>query len=107
VSSLFELWPGAAKTEGGLMETGETFADRVFSAAAMLGAVGGAAAGAALGADTSDVFPALWGALGTVLGSAVAAGVGYGLVRLCAGNRAEQNSAPNHSRELTPTASAG
>lgn len=91
------------------METGETFMDRVFSATAMLGAVGGAAAGAALGAEASGVFPALWGTLGTVLGSTVAAGVWYGLVSLCAGDgvehnpRAEQNSA----RELTPTASAG
>jgi hypothetical protein len=91
------------------METGETFADRVFSASAMLGAVGGAATGAALGAGAGDVFPVLWGTLGTVLGSTVAAGVWYGLVRLCAGEgvehspRAEQNSA----RELTPTASAG
>jgi len=91
------------------METGETFADRVFAATAMLGAVGGAAAGAVLGAEMSSGLPALWGTLGTVLGSTVAAGVWYALVRLWAGEGVEHN--PRESRETagrsaTPAPSA-
>ena len=63
-------------------QSGESLEDRVFTFAAMAGAVGGAIGGTVLGAAVGTAYPIACGALGTMLGSGVTAGGWCLLVRL-------------------------